>query len=72
MRIRYAARRRAAPDRQDKPNKPAAPRPSAIGDIGDALPLFAVQNSAPGRWLVIAPSDDPLLPAVISVKAIAA
>jgi hypothetical protein len=34
------------------------------------LPLFALERAAPGRWLVRAPSDDPLLPAVVAIAAV--
>jgi hypothetical protein len=33
------------------------------------LPLYALQRSAPGYWLVRAPAEDPLLPAVVVVAA---
>jgi hypothetical protein len=33
------------------------------------LPLFAAQRAAPNRWLLQAPSDDPLAPAVRVVAA---
>jgi hypothetical protein len=31
------------------------------------LPLCAVRQSGPGRWLILAPSDDPFTPAVSCV-----
>ena len=34
------------------------------------LPLYALQRSAPGRWLLRAPNDDPCEPAVRIVAAI--
>ena len=34
------------------------------------LLLFALQRAAPGRWLVRAPYEDPLLPAVVAVAAV--
>jgi hypothetical protein len=35
------------------------------------LPLYALERSAPGNWLMRAPDDDPFLPATVAVAAIA-
>jgi hypothetical protein len=34
------------------------------------LPLFALQRTAPDRWLVWAPTADPFLPAIYAVAAL--
>jgi hypothetical protein len=34
---------------------------------GHPLPLYAVHRFAPGRWLLVAPDDDPSAPAIQSV-----
>jgi hypothetical protein len=34
------------------------------------FPIYAALRSAPSRWLLRAPNDDPFLPAVVTVAAI--